>query len=140
MTIKRGSLFVVRELAACLQANGIVCVAADGHIGQRLIPHPLLGIDEAFPTGAVTLARTSGAPLLPAFCVPGPGRSMQVVVEPAVVLPSGLDREGIVRGAIDQYVARLEHRMRRHPSRYVNWHLIGRDLPPSAENVDVARG
>ena len=139
VTIKRGSLSVVRDLAACLQANGIVCVAADGHNGQRFIPHSLLGIDEAFPTGAVTLARTSGAPLLPVFCLPGPGRSMQVVVEPAVALPAGLDREGIVRAAIDQYVARLEHRMRRHPSRYVNWHLIGRELPPRAETVSVVR-
>ena len=139
VTIKRGSLSVVRDLAACLQANGIVCVAADGHNGQRFIPHSQLGIDEAFPTGAVTLARTSGAPLLPVFCVPGPGRSLQVVVEPAVALPAGLDREGIVRGAIDQYVARLEYRMRRRPSRYVNWHLIGRELPPRAETVSVVR-
>ena len=129
VTIKRGSLSVGRHLAALLHANAIVCVSADGHNGRRFVPYRFLGIDEAFPTGAVTLARTSGAPLLPAFCLPGPGRRMRLVIEPAIAVPAVSERDEIVRSAIARYLARLERHARRHPSLYVNWHLIGQSLP-----------
>ena len=132
VTIKRGSLAFGRDLAGRLRANGIVCMAADGRIGRRFVPHPFLGIAEAFPTGVVTLARTSGAPLLPAFCLPGPGRTLRVVIEPAIALPAELDREQGIRDVIARYVERLERHARHHPSRYLNWYLVGAALPPTA--------
>jgi len=132
VTIKRGSLAFGRELAGRLRANGIVCIAADGRLGSRFIAHPFLGIAEAFPTGAVTLARTSGAPLLPTFCLPGPGHTVQVVIEPPIALPTAVDREQGIRDAIARYVERLERHARRHPSRFLNWHLVGAVLPPTA--------
>ena len=132
VTIKRGSLSVGRELAARLAANGIVCISADGRNGSRFVCRSFLGIPEAFPTGAVSLARTSGAPLLPAFCLPGPGRTVRIVIEPAIVPPATLDREQAARHVIDRYVERLEHHARRHPSYYFNWSLVGVALPLAA--------
>jgi lauroyl/myristoyl acyltransferase len=126
VTIKPGSLAVGRELARRLGANGIICAALDGRLGRRFVAHPVLGIDEAFATGIVTLARTSGAPLLPTFCLAG-----RVVIEPPIEVPPAPDREAAVRQAIVRGVERLEHHARRHPSRYVNWHLLGRTLPPT---------
>jgi Kdo2-lipid IVA lauroyltransferase/acyltransferase len=128
--IRPGSLSFARALERRLRANEIVCAAMDGRIGQRFVGRRLLGLDEAFPTGIVTLARTSGAPLLPAFCLPGGGRT-RVVIEPPVELPDSGDRDHVVRTGIERYAARLEHHMRRHPSRFVNWHTIGLNLPPT---------
>ena len=133
VTIRPGSLAFGRDLAARLRANEIVCIAADGRIGRRFIPHRFVGIDEAFPTGAVTLARTSGAPLLPIFCLRGPGRAARVVIEPPIPPPAEGDREQGTRAAISRYVERLERRARRHPSSYVNWHLVGTRLPPATD-------
>lgn len=128
VTIRPGSLAFGRDLERRLRANGIVCAAVDGRLGRRFVSHPVLGVDEAFPTGIVTLARTSGAPLLPTFCLPG--RPPRVVIEPAIALPAELDREDAARSAIVRMVGRLEHHARRHPSRYVNWHMLGQTLPP----------
>jgi lauroyl/myristoyl acyltransferase len=127
--IRPGSLAAGRDLDRRLRANQIVCAAIDGRLGRRFVSHPLLGIGEAFPTGIVTLARTSGAPLLPTFCLPGCAGA-RVVIEPPIEVPAALDREEAARAAITAMVARLEHHMRRHPSRYVNWHMIGNPLPP----------
>lgn len=132
VTVKPGSLAFGRELARCLQANGIICAAADGRLGRRFVPHRFLEVDEAFPTGLVTLAKTTGVPLLPTFCFPGTGRPGRVIIEPAVALPAALDREEATKNAIARYVERLEHHVRRHPSRYINWHLIGEARPPTA--------
>jgi lauroyl/myristoyl acyltransferase len=130
--IRAGSLSVARDLATRLRANAVVCVAADGHLGRRFVPVRLLGFDDAFATGAVTLARSSGAPLLPVFCLPGPGHATRVVIEPAIALPADRDREALTRHAFDRYVEHLERRARRHPSRYLNWHLLGRAVPPTS--------
>ena len=106
-----------------------MCVAADGRIGRRFVPQRLLGVDEAFATGVVSLARTSGAPLLPVFCLPGPRRTSQVVIEAPVPLADEPDRDEVARRTIAAYAGRLERRTRRFPSRYVNWHLLGDALP-----------
>lgn len=132
VSIKPGSLSVGRELAARLTANGIVCISVDGRMGSRFVSHAFLGIPEAFPTGAVSLARTSGAPLLPAFCLPGPRGAVRVVIEPAIVPQAGLDRDDAVRDVIARYVERLEYHARRHPTYYFNWSLVGAALPPTA--------
>jgi lauroyl/myristoyl acyltransferase len=122
VTIRSGSLAVGRELARCLRANEIVCTAADGRVGQRFVFHRFLGVDEASPTGVLSLAKTSGAPLLPAFCVPG--RRVRVVIEPPIA-GDGAD-------AVARWAAPLERLVRRHPSHYLNWHLLGTRLPSSA--------
>jgi Kdo2-lipid IVA lauroyltransferase/acyltransferase len=127
VTIVPGSLAFTRDLDRRLRANGVVCAAADGRLGRRFVPRPLLGVAEAFPTGVVSLARATGAPLLPTFGISG--RIRRVVIEPPVTLPATGDRDDADRTAIAAYVERLERRMRRHPSRFVNWHLVGQELP-----------
>jgi lauroyl/myristoyl acyltransferase len=119
------SLAYGRQLAGCLKRNGIVCVSADARLGRRFVGLPFLGFLEAFPTGIVTLAAASGAPLLPTFC-----HRAQVVIEPPVPIPESFDRHDGVREVLSHWVTRLEHHVRRHPSRYFNWHRLGRGVPP----------
>jgi lauroyl/myristoyl acyltransferase len=130
VTIVPGSLSFTRDLDRRLRANGVVCAAADGRLGWRFVPLPLLGVAEAFPTGVVSLARATGAPLLPTFGLSG--RIRRIVIEPPVAVSPTGNRDDADRAAIAAYVERLERRMRRHPSQFVNWHLVGQDLPAAA--------
>ena len=72
-----GVRFVTREaptvslaLLAALHRNEIVAVQSDRAMGGRAdVRLPFFGDAAAFPLGPFLLARASGAPVLPAFCV-----------------------------------------------------------------------
>ena len=123
------SLAFTRELVDRLEANAIVCVAADARFGRRFVPLPFLGIPESFPTGVVTLARMSGAPILPAFCIRGPRGESRVIIEAPLAVDAHADRERGAEDVLGRWVRLLEHHARRHPSLYLNWHLIGTPTP-----------
>jgi lauroyl/myristoyl acyltransferase len=72
----------------------------------------------------VTLAKTTGAALLPTFSLRGPHRTSRVVIEPPIQVRRDLDREVKVEDVLLRCVRRLEHYVRRHPSLYLNWHAI----------------
>jgi lauroyl/myristoyl acyltransferase len=116
------SIAVVRTLLGVLRRNGIVCITADAAFGERLVTVPLLGTPKRFATGMVTLARTSGAALLPLFCVREDDGRIRVVVEPPVPTPPTGDRDAVRDAAIRRYAAMLDSYLRRHPDQYRSWH------------------
>ena len=119
------SLAYTRHLGARLAANGIVCIAGDATLGRRHLPLPFFGVPERYPTGVVTLAKTSGAVVLPAFCLRGPHGTPRVVIEPPLAVGADVDRERGAEEILRRFVTRLERYARRHPSSYLNWHMIG---------------
>jgi lauroyl/myristoyl acyltransferase len=119
------SLAFTRHLSRLLIANGIVCVAGDATLGRRHVPLTFLGAPDRFPTGVVTLAKTTGAAVLPAFCLRAPHGRSRVVIEPPLAVPPDLDRDRGVEEVLRRFVTRLERYARRHPSSYLNWHLVG---------------
>jgi lauroyl/myristoyl acyltransferase len=118
------SLAFVRQLSARLAANGIVCMAGDVALGQRQLPLTFLGIPKRFPTGAVTLAKTTGAAILPTFSLRGRHGTSRVVIEPPIHVRRDLEREAEVEDVLLRCIRRLEHYARRYPSLYWNWHAI----------------
>ncbi len=118
------SLAFIRQLSARLTANGIVCMAGDATLGHRHLPLTFLGMPRRFPTGAVTLARTTGAAILPTFSLRGPRGASRVVIEPPINVRRELDRELEAAEVLLRCVRRLEHYTRRHPSLYLNWHAL----------------
>jgi KDO2-lipid IV(A) lauroyltransferase len=130
VSITPRSLAFVRELTGRLAANGIVCMSGDVPLGRRLVPGTFLGVPERFPTGGVSLARTTGAALLPTFCLRGPRGTSRVVIEPPVDVPADLDREHGVDAVLRRLIARVEHHTTRHPSLYLTWHAVG--MSPAA--------
>jgi lauroyl/myristoyl acyltransferase len=117
------TLGFTRAIAGVLQRNEILCITSDVAKGQRLVRVPLCGEPKHFATGMVTLARQCGAPLIPLFCVRERDGRVRVVIEPAIDVPAGDDRDAAVATAVRDYAARLESYIRRYPDQYRSWHF-----------------
>ena len=124
VSITPQSLAFVRQLSARLADNGIVCIAGDVALGHRQLPLTFLGVPKRFPTGAVTLAKATGAAILPTFSVRGPRRASRVVIEAPIHVRRDLDREAEMENVLLRCIHRLEYYARRYPSLYLNWHAI----------------
>jgi lauroyl/myristoyl acyltransferase len=119
------SLAYTRVLLERLKHNALVCAAGDGKFARRLIPVGFLGITDVFPTGMVSLARLSGASILPMFCVLERD-TVCVVIEAPIRVSSDLDRERGLERSVTQYVRLLESYIQRYPDQYQNWNLLGK--------------
>ncbi len=117
------SLTYTRQLLSILGRNQVVCVSGEGHSGQKYINLPFLGQQRPFATGIVSLAKLSGAPLLPLFCMRDPNGKTRLIIESPLDLQMGTDREARIESGMAQYVAVLESYIRAYPSHYRNWHF-----------------
>lgn len=109
-----------RKILAALGRNAIVCITADVACGHRLLHFPLLGEPKRFPTGMVSVARATGAALLPLFCVRERDGRYRVVIEPALPPPDAADRDG---DTLRRYATILDDYLRRYPDQYRSWHF-----------------
>jgi lauroyl/myristoyl acyltransferase len=110
------SLAFTRRLRGLLQENAILCISGDGRSGQKLIRLPFLGGAEHFSPGMVSLAKISGATILPMFCLRQPEGCTTLVIEEPIRLDTG----------VAQYADMLEAYISRYPEQYRNWHLLRR--------------
>jgi glycosyltransferase involved in cell wall biosynthesis/predicted LPLAT superfamily acyltransferase len=111
----------MRSVVQRLRSNALVTITAfEGVNAQRLVTTPFLGSSISLPTGPVSLAAISGAPLLPVFTLrTGPGR-YEVHIEPALEVQSRARRQD-PSAAIESYVHLLEGYVKRNPSLWMGW-------------------
>jgi lauroyl/myristoyl acyltransferase len=114
---------VVRILFGRLKQNGILCVAGDGTLGWNSVQKEFLGRSRAFFTGMVSLSRSTGAPILPLFCVQEDPDTIAVIIEPSISTDRDIDRESVSDICIERYVRQLECYVKKHPDQYSNWHF-----------------
>lgn len=112
------SLAYTRILMEHLARNAVVCIAADGAMGQKHLDVPFLGHPHAFPTGIVSLAQLSGAPLMPMFCTPKQDGYL-LEIEPAFCFDG--PRSEQPREIITRYARMLQGRICLHPEWYRRW-------------------
>jgi lauroyl/myristoyl acyltransferase len=120
-----GSLAFTRTLQTALSRNSILVVSGDGRVGERLMPIDFLGGPVHFAPGMVSLARWSGAALLPMFCVHGDNGAGLLVIEKPIRIDQDVGRERALESAVGQYAALLEGYIGRYPELYRNLHLLG---------------
>jgi hypothetical protein len=121
------SLVFTRDLLKRLKKNAIVCIAGDGKRGQKLVPVTFAGRKDCFASGMVSLARISGAPILPMFCIYSDSdEKAQVIIEAPLSIESGFDRNRILQDSINRYIKLLESYMVLYPHHYRNWHVVAR--------------
>jgi lauroyl/myristoyl acyltransferase len=122
---RRGSAF--GQMAAILQQNCVLGIAADGMAGSHFVDVPYLGGRTALPTGPAWLCLRSGAPMLPAFSVPEGLARHRVTIHPP------LSCEGRSRAAVENlvraYAELLDAYTRRYPWAWWSWRRleIGQD-------------
>ncbi len=121
------SLAFIRVLLDRLKKNFAICIAGDGGQSQRLIRLPFLGVDAPFSTGVVNLARTSGAPILPLFCVRNRDSTIEMIIEAAIDVESAPGREASLIAGMRQCVAILERYSRMYPEQYYAWSMLARN-------------
>jgi lauroyl/myristoyl acyltransferase len=125
------SLVFTRILLDRLKQNAILCIPADGRSGKKFAPLRFLGHTELFPTGMVSLARISGAFILPIFCSKEDNRETSLIIEPPIRIEKEGDRERVLEKGVSQYVNLLESYIRRYPKQYRNWNSLWKIHAPS---------
>jgi phosphatidylinositol dimannoside acyltransferase len=124
------SLAFTRLLLRRLGKNAILCSSSDGTWGQKLLSIPFLGHQQPFATGMISLARMSGAAILPMFCFEGSQGAPCLIIERPLHLESPGDREDVFQEALTQYAHALESYVTRYPAQYRSWHLLGQLQQP----------
>ena len=87
-----------------------------------------LWLTDYFPTGLVSLAKLSGAAMLPLFCIHETHDRTSIFIESPIAIDRDGDRERCLEKAVTQYVRLLESYIKKYPEQYRNWHeLHGQD-------------
>ncbi len=118
------SLAFTRVLLDRLKKNSVICIAGDGRRSQRLIDVPFFGAERAFTTGIVSLARSSGATILPLFCIKNRDGRLEVIVESAIEVDAAAAREASVMEGVRQCATLLERYGRMYPEQFYGWRRL----------------
>ena len=127
------SLAFTRVLLDLLKHNGVVCSSADGSWGQRLASVELLGRPRLFATGMASLAKVSGAPLLPLFCIQDREGIPTLMIGPPIQAQTGVDRQRALESCVVQWVRLFESHVTAHPGKYRAWHVVLYDSSDAAQ-------
>ena len=120
--IDEHSLAYLRLLINRLNQNGIICISGVGRSGRNHVPDELAGVEVLLPTGPFSLARMSGAAIIPLFCFTDDDGVERLTLETPIRL-DGSDRsdEALVQG-VRQYARLLEAYIGRYPDQWYLWH------------------
>jgi lauroyl/myristoyl acyltransferase len=116
---------VVRVLFERLKRNGIICTAGDGTLGWSSVRKSFLRRERIFYTGMVSLSRSTGAPILPVFCVEENKDKVVIIIEPAINVAPTMDRASASEFYIERFASLLEKHIKNNPAQYYNWHFQG---------------
>lgn len=121
------SLAFTRLLQERLRKNKIICIAGDGGWGWKRVPVAFLGHTKGFSTGMLSLARITGASILPMFCVRNSDGTVSLTIEGPIRMDPTVDRERDLETSVAEYAGLLESYVRRYPEQYRGWHDPARD-------------
>jgi lauroyl/myristoyl acyltransferase len=110
------SVAFTRDLLGRLKQNAIICITADGKVGQKFISIKFLGHKEWFSTGVANLAKFSGATILPLFCVQETRDRASLIIERPI--RTGTGKQICLEDTYVQYANLLESYIRRYPEQY----------------------
>jgi lauroyl/myristoyl acyltransferase len=111
-----------RELYRRLAANGIVAIAFDGRGGTKFRPVTYLGRTALLSTGPWRLAASTGARVVPAFCVRERDRSHRLVLFPALSPDPGLPVAERCERLLETFLRQhIEPMLEKHPDHYARW-------------------
>jgi lauroyl/myristoyl acyltransferase len=131
------SMAFTRVMLDRLKRNSIICLAGDGRYGQRLIEVPFLGVPKLFSTGMISLARNSGAAVLPLFCLGDGYTRFEAVIEPPIDVESSAERDLSVTAAVVQFADVLARYATTYKEQYSAWPELG--VIQQAERNPTAR-
>ena len=118
--ISRSRATTAVTLLAALRRGEVVALQGDRALGgRRDVRAPFFGRPAPFPLGPFVLARASGAPIVPAFCVLGPDHRYTITLHEPFTVKAGGEADALAR-----WVGVLEHAVREHPTQWFNFYDI----------------
>jgi lauroyl/myristoyl acyltransferase len=101
-----------------LKENKIVAMQGDRDFNNTGVAVPFFGHEAYFPRGPLRVAMATGATVLPAFIVRVPDGRYRAIIEEALPIQDGADREDALRTNLESYVAILERYIRAYPDQW----------------------
>lgn len=127
----------LRQLKRRLAENRVVSITIS-RLGERTVDVPFLNGQLRLATGAPTLARRTGASLLPMLTVAErPGRYVTIIEEP-LEAPQELDERTAITRLTEQYAQRLEPHVLCWPDQF--WWGFQAIIPPPLQPQLSAQG
>lgn len=130
----------LRPAYETLKRNGVLMITGDGIGGHRgagesYIPMPFLGRTLLVPQGPARMARTTGAALLPLFCVQQPDYTHTAIIEAPIRQQLTDNRDADVRQTTGEVMRIFETYINRHPEHWMFWEEFqeGCLIPAAAE-------
>lgn len=102
--------FNVRPLVRALNEKSILLLMGDGWHSASFVDVEFFGRTLPFTSGPLSLARVSGAPVVPLFSTGAPNR-LEFVFEPAFTVERTEDAQADVAHAVRSFIGRMEKRM-----------------------------
>ena len=125
------SPFVMLELAAILKRGELVGMQLDRHVGTSHMLIDFCGRPAPFPVGPATLARATGAPLMPVFVLGDSDRRRCTFhYETPISVEKTRDRQADIRRGTEAVVRVYERYVRQHPYQWFNFHDFWQSPPP----------
>lgn len=109
--------FNVRPIVQRLRQNVIVAQTGDGWHSAAFVDCEFFGRTLPFTTGVTSVAKTSGAPIVPLFVTGAAPRLVFQIEEPYSIAPDAPDVVAPVR----HYISRLEHHVRNNLHAWEHW-------------------
>ena len=123
-----------------LKQNGVVGIAFDRDVTHNGIDTEFFGQPAVFPVGAVRLAMTTGAAIVPAYGWREAERGrFQVHVFPALELVNTADAEADVQTNLRRLLAIFEPVIRARPGQWMAFHEVWKSAPSAVPAADGSR-
>jgi lauroyl/myristoyl acyltransferase len=108
----------LRPVFHALKRNEIVGITVDGGGGKKTMPLRFLGRESVFQTGAVDLAISTGAAIVPAFVTTEPGLHHRLVLHEQLPIDEGMGKNENRRAVLQAFASLLESYVLRYPHHY----------------------
>lgn len=124
----------VRRVLIKLKRGGLVGLLSDRDFFQNGLPVTFFGHQTTLPSGAVRLARETGAPIVPLFAE-RLERGYRLTVEPPFHIHRTDDPRADMIGGLQQIVTRYEHYIKSAPEQWVMFQRVWAEEPQQVLRV-----
>ena len=113
--------FNIRPIVRCLDENAVVILTGDGWHSASFVKTEFLGRTVFFATGAMSIARLTGASVVPLFVTGSPPEKMKIVIEEPVPVEKSENPKQDLEVMVEKYVRRLEYHVGQNIPCWEHW-------------------